>query len=64
VREKFRVTMPGRLTAVHCSDLPMTKWRDGAVGIKDFSGQIIRSTRMPAGYCTGAARSGNAPSSK
>lgn len=42
VREKFRVTRPGRLTAVHCSDLPMTKWRDGAVGIKDFSGQIIQ----------------------
>lgn len=42
VREKFRVTKPGRLTAVHCSDLPMSKWRDGAVGIKDFSGDIIR----------------------
>lgn len=42
VREKFRVTKPGRLTAVHCSDLPMTKWKDGAVGIKDFSGLIIR----------------------
>lgn len=42
VREKFRVTAPGRLTAVHCSDLPMTKWKDGAVGIKDFSGQIIK----------------------
>ena len=42
VREKLRVTKPGRLTAVHCSDLPMTKWRDGAVGIKDFSGQIIK----------------------
>lgn len=42
VSEKFRVTRPGRLTAVHCSDLPMTKWKDGAVGIKDFSGQIIR----------------------
>lgn len=42
VREKFRLTKPGRLTAVHCSDLPMTKWRDGAVGIKDFSGQIIK----------------------
>jgi DNA modification methylase len=42
VREKFRMTKPGRLTAVHCSDLPMTKWRDGAIGIKDFSGQIIR----------------------
>lgn len=42
VDQLFRVTMPGRLTAVHCSDLPMTKWRDGAVGIKDFSGDIIR----------------------
>jgi len=42
VREKFRMTKPGRLTAVHCSDLPMTKWRDGAIGIKDFSGDIIR----------------------
>lgn len=43
VREKFRVTKPGRLTAVHCSDLSMTKWKDGAIGIKDFSGQIIRA---------------------
>lgn len=42
VREKFRLTKPGRLTAVHCSDLPMTKWRDGEIGIKDFSGTIIR----------------------
>lgn len=42
VREKFRITKPGRLTAVHCSDLPLTKWKDGAIGIKDFSGEIIR----------------------
>mgnify|MGYP000243419566 FL=1 len=42
IAEKFRVTKPGRLTAVHCTDLPMTKWKDGHVGIKDFSGQIIR----------------------
>lgn len=42
VRDLLRVTKPGRITAVHCSDLPMTKWRDGAVGIKDFSGAIIR----------------------
>jgi DNA modification methylase len=41
VAEKLRVTKPGRITAVHCSDLPMFKWKDGAVGIKDFSGQII-----------------------
>ncbi len=43
IREKFRLTKPGRISAVHCSDLPMTKWRDGAIGIKDFSGQIIRA---------------------
>lgn len=43
VRQMYRVTKPGRLTAVHCSDLPMTKFKDGAVGIKDFSGQIIRA---------------------
>jgi hypothetical protein len=42
VREVFRLTKPGRITAVHCSDLPLTKWRDGQVGIKDFSGQIIK----------------------
>lgn len=42
VQEKFRLTKPGRITAVHCSDLPLTKWKDGAVGIKDFSGDIIR----------------------
>jgi hypothetical protein len=43
VAQKLRVTAPGRLTAVHCSDLPMTKLKDGAVGIKDFSGQIIKA---------------------
>lgn len=42
VREMFRLTKPGRLSAVHCTDLPLTKWRDGTMGIKDFSGQIIR----------------------
>lgn len=42
VRELYRLTKPGRLTAVHCSDLPLAKWKDGVIGIKDFSGQIIR----------------------
>jgi DNA modification methylase len=49
VQEKFRLTKPGRLTAVHCSDLPSTKWRDGHIGIKDFSGQIIK-THQDAGW--------------
>lgn len=38
-----RVMKPGRLAAVHCSDLPLTKWRDGVIGIKDFPGDIIRA---------------------
>jgi DNA modification methylase len=43
VKEKARITKPGRLTAVHCSDLPLRKWKDGRIGIKDFSGDIIRA---------------------
>lgn len=39
----FRLTKPGRLSAVHCSDLPLQKWRDGVIGIKDFSGAIVRA---------------------
>jgi DNA modification methylase len=41
VKEIARVTKPGRLSAVHCSDLPFRKWKDGKIGIKDFSGDII-----------------------
>lgn len=43
VKEIARVTKPGRLSAVHCSDLPFRKWKDGKIGIKDFSGDIIRA---------------------
>lgn len=45
VREKLRVTKPGRLSAVHCSDLPTTKWKDGEIGLKDFPGDIVRVHR-------------------
>lgn len=41
--EMTRLTKPGRLSAVHCSDLPLTKWKDGVIGIKDLSGDIIRA---------------------
>jgi DNA modification methylase len=43
IEQMARVTMPGRLTAVHCSDLPFRKWKDGKLGIRDFSGDIIRA---------------------
>ncbi len=42
IREKLRITKPGRLTAVHCSDLPSSKWKDGVIGFKDFPGDIVR----------------------
>ena len=42
VRELFRITIPGRLAAVHCIDLPLHKFKDGVVGLKDFPGQIVR----------------------
>lgn len=41
--ELFRITIPGRLCAVHCSDLPMHKYKDGHIGIKDFPGEIVRT---------------------
>lgn len=43
IEEKFRVTKPGRLTAVHCSELPSSKWKDGVIGLKDFPGEIIKA---------------------
>ncbi len=43
LKEMARVLMPGRLSAVHCTDLPLRKWKDGKIGIKDFSGEIIRA---------------------
>lgn len=43
IREKFRITRNGRLTAIHCKDLPMYKNRDGAGGLRDFPGDIIRA---------------------
>ena len=49
LKEMARVTKPGRLSAVHCSDLPLQKWKDGMIGIKDLSGDIIRA-HQAAGF--------------
>ena len=43
IRELARVTMPGRICAVHCIDIPAMKERDGYIGLKDFPGDIIRA---------------------
>ena len=39
-RELYRVTKPGRLCAVHCSDLPRTKASYGEVALYDLPGDI------------------------
>jgi hypothetical protein len=45
IDELKRVMMPGREVAVHCCDLLSTKWKDGAIEFRDFSGEIIRAFR-------------------
>jgi len=45
----LRLTRPGRLTVVHCQQLATQKGRDGAIGLKDFRGDLIR-THVDAGW--------------
>jgi DNA modification methylase len=49
VRELYRVLKPGRLVAVHCSDLPRTKATHGVVGLYDLPGDI-RAVHEAAGF--------------
>lgn len=42
IPELWRITKSGRLCAVHCSQLPLHKYKDGCAGLKDFRGDIIR----------------------
>lgn len=42
VREKLRVTMPGRVACVHVQQLTTTKTTHGHVGLTDFRGDVIR----------------------
>lgn len=41
IRELYRLTMPGRMTAVHCMDIPKGNTGKGD-GLMDFPGDIIR----------------------
>jgi DNA modification methylase len=42
VKEVFRVTMIGRLSCVHTSDIPAMANRDGYIGLRDFPGEVIK----------------------
>ena len=43
VSELYRATMPGRLIATHCMNIPLMIEHDGVIGIYDFRGDIIRA---------------------
>lgn len=43
IQELLRVTMPGRLHAVHVMQLPTSKIRHGYIGMRDFRGEVIRA---------------------
>jgi len=43
VKNLYRVMWPGRNVAVHCMDLPIQKGKEGYIGLRDFSGMILRS---------------------
>lgn len=49
IKEKMRITKPGRISCVHCMDLPTSKGMHGYIGRRDFSGEIIRE-HIAAGW--------------
>lgn len=49
LQQMFRVVRPGRMCAVHVSDLPARKSKEGFIGLRDFSGDVIRA-HIAAGF--------------
>jgi hypothetical protein len=49
VKDLLRVTKPGRVSAVHSSDIPTTQSRDGVIGLYDFP-SVIRQAHEDAGW--------------
>ena len=41
-KELYRVLKPGRLLSFHCMNLPLSKEKDGVIGLYDFRGDMIR----------------------
>lgn len=42
IKELYRVIKPGRLLSFHCMDLQTSKFRDGVIGLHDFTGELTR----------------------
>lgn len=51
LRELYRITLPGRLTAVHVKDLPLYKNSSGWFGIEPFS-ELVGSLHRREGWLT------------
>ncbi len=43
IRENLRITMPGRVVAVHVQQLTTTLATNGVIGLTDFRGDVIRA---------------------
>ena len=43
IKDLLRIMQPGRLCAVHCSDIPFMKWKDGLIALNDLSAEISRA---------------------
>jgi DNA modification methylase len=43
VKELYRIVWSGRNVAVHCMDLPIQKGKEGFIGLRDFSGIILKA---------------------
>ncbi len=43
IKELYRVIISGRNVCVHCMDLPIQKGKEGFIGLRDFSGMILRA---------------------
>lgn len=41
-KELYRTIKSGRNVAIHCMDLPIQKGKEGYIGLRDFSGQLIQ----------------------
>lgn len=42
VKDLFRIIKQGRNVAVHCMDIPIQKGKEGFIGLRDFSGMILK----------------------
>jgi DNA modification methylase/superfamily II DNA or RNA helicase len=42
IPELSRILKPGRICAIHCMDLPIQKGKEGYIGLRDFSGMLIK----------------------